>query len=186
MLSPGEASARGNGRGTIRARVILGVTQFIWKITRLSKRAILTAKVNIVYNANMSRKTATLGVRLSEETSRIIKEISSGQGRTPSDLLAEYAEEMARESRFCHIEFRSTPLGRMAYVEGTRSAVWLIADLVRQEKGDIARVAKIHEWPESKVRAAVNYAKAYRDEIDPLIEEAHKVTLEDLQRLNAA
>jgi uncharacterized protein (DUF433 family) len=134
----------------------------------------------------MSRKTATLGVRLAEETCDIIREISTSRGRTPSDLLAEYAEEIARRHHFCHIEFRDTPLGRMAYVEGTRSAVWLVCDLVRQNKGDITKTARHHEWPETKVRAAINYAAAYPEEIEPLIERAHSMTEESLRQLNAA
>ena len=134
----------------------------------------------------MSRKTATLGVRLPEQTCDIIREISTSRGRTPSDLLAEYAEEIARRHHFCHIEFRDTPLGRMAYVEGTRSAVWLVCDLVRQNKGDIAKTARRHEWPETKVRAAINYAAAYPEEIEPLIERAHSMTEESLRQLNAA
>ena len=134
----------------------------------------------------MKAKTATLGVRLPRRTCEMIRQISAGRHRTPSDLLAEYAEEMARKHRFCHIEFRDTPLGRMAYVEGTRSAVWLIADLVRQNGGDVSRTAKVHEWPETKVKAAVNYARAYPEEIEPLIERAHNVTAEDLAQLNAA
>jgi len=123
---------------------------------------------------------------LPEKTSRLIKEISASQGRTPSDLVSEYVEEVARGHQFCHIEFRSTPLGRMAYVSGTRTAVWLIVDLVRQGKGNVKTVAKLRDWPESKVQAALNYAKAFPEEIEPLIESAHRVTFEDLQRLNAA
>jgi hypothetical protein len=73
----------------------------------------------------------------------------------------------------------------MAYVEGTRTAVWLIVDLVRQAGGDVGKVAKLHEWPETKIRAAVNYGKAFPDEIEPLIKRAHEITLEDLQQLNA-
>jgi uncharacterized protein (DUF433 family) len=134
----------------------------------------------------MSRKTATLGVRLPEKTCETIRQISAGLGRTPSDLLAEYAEEMARQHHFCHIEFRDTPLGRMAYVEGTRSAVWLVCDLVRQNKGDIPTTAAAHAWPETKVRAAVNYAAAYADEIESLIKRAHSMTAETLGRLNAS
>jgi hypothetical protein len=132
------------------------------------------------------QKSTTLGVRFSPATAKTIKKISPSCGRTPSDLLGEYAEEIARQHRFCHIEFRSTPLGRIAYVEGTRSAVWLITDLVRQANGNVERVAKLHEWPESKIRAALNYARAFPHEVEPLIEQAHSVTLEDLQRLNAA
>jgi uncharacterized protein (DUF433 family) len=134
----------------------------------------------------MLQKSTTLGVRLSRKTAGIIKDISARRGRTPSDLLGEYAEEVARQHQFCHIEFRSTPSGRMAYVEGTRTPVWLIADLVRQRDGNVREVAKTHEWPDSKVKAAVNYARAFPDEIEPLIEHAHSISLEDLQRLNAA
>ena len=134
----------------------------------------------------MSRKTATLGVRMPQATWKLIRQISASQGRTPSDLLAEYAEEMTRMHRFCHIEFRDTPLGRMAYVKGTRTAVWLICDLVRQNRGDVRRTAKIHEWQETRVRAAVNYAKAYAEEIEPLIERARNMTEVTLQQLNAA
>src|SRR6266567_3349672 len=124
----------------------------------------------------MRTKTSTLGVRLAAETCAMIRQISASRGRTPSDLLAEYAEEIARKQRFCHIEFRDTPLGRMAYVEGTRSAVWLVADLVRQHNGDTRKLAKLHAWPETKIRAAVNYAEAYPEEIEPLIERARSMT----------
>jgi len=115
----------------------------------------------------------------------MIRQISATCGRTPSDLLAEYAEEIARAHRFCNIEFRDTPLGRMAYVDGTRSAAWLICDLVRQNKGDTRKTARLHGWPESKVRAAVNYGEAYPEEIEPLIERAHTMTEQKLRQLNA-
>jgi hypothetical protein len=134
----------------------------------------------------MGTKTSTLGVRLATGTCERFRQISASKGRTPSDLLAEYAEEITRKHQFCHIEFRDTPLGRMAYVEGTRSAVWLVCDLVRGNDGDVRRTATVHGWPETKVRAAVNYAKAYRAEIENLIERAHGMTEEMLRQLNAA
>src|SRR5437763_12819699 len=116
----------------------------------------------------MRTKSTAVGVRMPKSTCEIIRQISASRGRTPSDLLAEYAEEIARKHQFCHIEFRDTPLGRMAYVEGTRSAVWLVCDLVRQNDGDVRKMAKLHGWPETKARAALNYAKAYPDEIERL------------------
>lgn len=131
-------------------------------------------------------KSATLGVRLPQRTCATIRQISASRGRTPSDLLAEYAEEIARRHQFCHIEFRDTPLGRMAYVEGTRSAVWLVNDLVRQNQGDVRKTATRHGWPQTKVQAAVNYAQAYPEEIEPLIERARNMTEAMLRQLNAA
>jgi len=115
-------------------------------------------------------KTSTLGVRLPLSTCKAIRQISNGRGRTPSDLLAEYAEEIARKHQFCHIEFRDTEMGRMAYVEGTPTAVWLVCDLARQNGNHIARAARLHGWPEGKIRAALNYAAAYPEEIEPLVE----------------
>lgn len=144
----------------------------VWR----NKPAPPSQPVQTAYIANVSTKTSTLGVRLAAGTCKMIRQISASRGRTPSDLLAEYAEEVARRHRFCHIEFRDTPLGRMAYVEGTRSAVWLVCDLVEQNKGDTGKTAKLHGWPETKVRAAVNYAEAYPEEIEPLIERARNMT----------
>lgn len=134
----------------------------------------------------MSRKSTTIGVRMSEETARVIKRISASQERTPSDLLGAYAEEIARQHQFCHLEFRDTPSGRLAYIEGTRTPVWLIVDFVRQYGGKIEKAARIHEWSENRIRAAVNYARAFPDEIEPLIERAHAMTPEKLRQLNAA
>ena len=134
----------------------------------------------------MGVKTATVGVRMQKRTCETVRRISQSQGRTPSDLLAQYAEEIARMHEFCHIEFRQTPLGRIAYVEGTRTAVWLICDLLRQNDNDVRKTAKLLEWPETKVRAAVNYAAAYPEEIEPLIERAQQMSEQKLRRLNAA
>jgi hypothetical protein len=64
--------------------------------------------------------------------------------------------------------------------------VWLVCDLVRQNKGNTSKTARLHGWPETKVRAALNYAQAFPDEIDALIARAHGVTEETLRQLNAA
>jgi len=71
-------------------------------------------------------------------------------------------------------------------VEGTRSAVWLVCDLVRQNRGDVRKTAEPHQWPETKVRAALNYAEAFPEDIEPLIERAHQISEAQLRRLNAA
>src|SRR4051812_30422635 len=128
----------------------------------------------------MRGKTSTLGVRLPTRTCQMIRQISASGGRTPSDLLAEYAEEIARKHQFCYLEFRDTPLGRMAYIEGTRTAVWLICDLVDQNEGNILKTATLHGWSETRVRAAMNYGGAYPEEIEPLIKRAREMTEEKL------
>jgi uncharacterized protein (DUF433 family) len=134
----------------------------------------------------MHRKTSMLRVRLPVRTRQIIREISASSGRTAGDLLADYAEEIARKHQFCYLEFRDTPIGRMAYIKGTRSAVWLICELVKQNEGDVTKIAKLHGWPETKVRAAMNYATANPKEIEGLRNRARTITQEKLRKLNAA
>ena len=57
----------------------------------------------------------------------------------------------------------------MAYVQGTRTAVWLIVALVRDHKGNAPVVAKSRGWPAAAVDAALKYAKSYPSEIQALI-----------------
>ncbi len=47
------------------------------------------------------------------------------------------------------------------------------------------KTARLHRWPESKVRAAVNYANAFPEEIEPLIRQAHEIDEDALRQLNA-
>jgi hypothetical protein len=51
-------------------------------------------------------------------------------------------------------------------MQGSTLAVWEVMFLLRSYKGNAAAVAKHLRWPEAKVRAAVNYAEAFPEEID--------------------
>jgi hypothetical protein len=183
--------ARGSGDPLNRRGAIRALTRAYGPLASKKSNAIygwrpqFDMHVQIDYIANMSTKTATLGVRMPKATCDLIRQLSARKGRTPSDLLAQYAEEITRMHRFCHIEFREAGLGRMAYVEGTRSAVWLVCDLVRQNHGNVRKTARVHQWPETNVRSAVNYAKAYPEEVEPLIARARGMEETTLRELNA-
>jgi len=61
--------------------------------------------------------------------------------------------------------------------------VWEIMLLVQSYKGDVSAVAKHLKWPEAKVLAAVNYAKAFPEEIESALSENAATNLEVLKRM---
>ena len=111
-------------------------------------------------------RSMVLSMRLPVESGRRLKRITKRHGWTPSDASARLVEEGLRRSEFAFLDFRDSPAGRQAYVQGSTLAVWEVIFLLRSYKGNVATVAKHLRWPEAKVRAAVNYAKAFPEEID--------------------
>jgi uncharacterized protein (DUF433 family) len=70
----------------------------------------------------------------------------------------------------------------MAFLQGTRLQVWWLARLARQFKGDPAAVAEHLGLPLVQVKAALNYAQAFPDEIETSIHDYEQTTLDDLKR----
>jgi hypothetical protein len=87
-------------------------------------------------------------------------------GWTPSDTSARLVEEGLRRSEFAFIDFRDSPVGRQAYIQGSTLAVWELVMLARGYKGRISAAARHLRWPEARVQAAMNYAEAFPDEIE--------------------
>ncbi len=87
------------------------------------------------------------------------------------------------DSEFAFIDFRDSPAGRQAYVQGSSLTVWEIALLARSYGGDPAKVAKHLEWPAVKVQAALNYAEAFPREIGDAVAENDAVDFTALKRL---
>jgi hypothetical protein len=104
-------------------------------------------------------------------------------GWTPSDTSARLVEEGLRRSEFALVDFRDSPVGRQAYVQGSSLAVWEVMLLVRSYKGDAASVARHLQWPERKVKAAINYAEAFPDEIQEALAENDSVDFDALRRM---
>lgn len=61
-------------------------------------------------------------------------------------------------------------------------AVWEVIFVARDYKGDAKAVARHLRWPEAKVQAAFNYAKAFPEEIDEAIAENDAMDFEALKR----
>src|SRR5690349_22569410 len=113
-----------------------------------------------------STHSMVISMRLPVESGKRLKRIANRHGWTPSDASARLVEEGLRRSEFAFLDFRDSPVGRQAYIQGSTLAVWEVILLFRRYKGNIAAVAKHLKWPEAKVRAAINYAEVFPGEID--------------------
>lgn len=98
-------------------------------------------------------------------------------GETAAILL----EEKMKEEEFAFIEFRDSPVGRQACIQGTSLAVWEVWLVARDLDMDADRIARHLSWPVQKVHAALAYAEANTDEITPVIEEVRDVSLASLR-----
>jgi len=102
-------------------------------------------------------------------------------GWTASDTSARLVEEGLRRTEFALIDFRDSPVGRQAYIQGSTLPVWEVAVLARDYKGDVAAIADHLEWPEAKVAAALNYAEAFPQEIAAALAENDSITFDDVK-----
>ena len=128
-------------------------------------------------------QSMVLSMRLPLESGQRLKRMANQHGWTASDASARLVEEGLRRSEFAFIDFRDSPAGRQACIQGSSLAVWEVMLLVRSYKGNSAAVARHLQWPEAKIRAAMNYAQAFPAEIELAISENDRVDLKTLQRM---
>src|ERR1035441_9591074 len=110
---------------------------------------------------NDATRSMVVSMRLPLESSRRLKRMAKRHGWTPRDASGRPGEEGLRRSEFAFIDFRDSPAGRNAYVQGSTLAVWEIMLLLRSYKDDVAAVARHLQWPKAKVLAAGHYAQAF-------------------------
>jgi predicted alpha-1,6-mannanase (GH76 family) len=130
-----------------------------------------------------SAKSMVVSMRLPAESGKRLKRMANRHGWTPSDTSARLVEEGLRRSEFGFIDFRDSPAGRQAYVQGSTLAVCEVMLLVRSYKKDVSAVARHLRWPEVKVQAAVNYAGAFSEEISEAMAENDATDFETLKRM---
>jgi len=87
-------------------------------------------------------------------------------GRSASRTCALLLDEALRRDEFAFIEFRDSPVGRQAYIHGSRLAVWQVIAIFGSYQDDVVKTAAHLEWPAAKVEAALNYSRAFPDEIE--------------------
>lgn len=128
-------------------------------------------------------QSMVLSMRLPVESGQRLKRMANQHGWTASDASARLVEEGLRRSEFAFIDFRDSPAGRQACLQGSSLAVWEVILLVRSYKENSAAVARHLQWPEAKVRAAMNYAQAFPAEIEQALSENDRVDFKTLQRM---
>jgi uncharacterized protein (DUF433 family) len=128
-------------------------------------------------------RSVVISMRLPMDSGKRLKRIANRHGWTPSDASARLVEEGLRRSEFAFIDFRDSPIGRQAYIQGSTLTVWEVMLLVRCYKADVSAVAKHLRWPEAKVQAAINYAAAFPVEIEEALSENEAVGMETLKRM---
>lgn len=128
-------------------------------------------------------RSIVISMRLPEDSGRRLKRMANQHGWSPSDASARLVEEGLRRSEFAFVDFRDSAAGRQAYIQGSSLAVWEVMLLVRSYKRDVGAVAKHLSWPEAKVRAAVNYAEAFPDEIEEALAENAATDFPALKRM---
>ena len=133
--------------------------------------------------AMRSTRSMVISMRLPAESGKRLKRMANRHGWTPSDASARLVEEGLRRAEFGFIDFRDSPAGRQAGIQGSTLAVWEVMLLVRSYKKAVSAVARHLKWPEVKVQAAVNYAEAFPEEINEAMAENKAMDFEMLKRM---
>jgi uncharacterized protein (DUF433 family) len=77
-----------------------------------------------------------------------------------------YIAEGVRMEEHPDVYFRDGALGRRAAIIGTRLDVWQVMDTLRNSGNSVEATAEYLDVSPAKVRAAIRYYAAYRDEVD--------------------
>ena len=123
-----------------------------------------------------------VNIRLQQDQIERLERYARAFGKTPSETAALLVDERLREAEFACIEFRSSPIGRQAYLKGSRLTVWWIVKVALQFDENAQEVADHFECSLVWVKAALDYYHAFPSEIDQAIADAEKTDFESLQR----
>jgi hypothetical protein len=130
-----------------------------------------------------AKRSVVISMRLAAESGKRLKRMANRHGWTPSDASARLVEEGLRRSEFGFIDFRDSAAGRQACIQGSSLGVWEVVMLVRSYKNNVPAVARHLQWPEVKVRAAINYAEAFPADINAAISENDATDFAALKRM---
>lgn len=119
-------------------------------------------------------------LRLPIEVARGVERLASRFGHKPAQLGVRLVEEGLRRRSHPQIDLRDTAAGRVAYIGGTRFAVYWAARAIQAGQTP-EQFAKQYALPVERVRAALAYARAFPQEIeaDNLQADANQKWLEE-------
>lgn len=127
--------------------------------------------------------SAVFSFRLPSKRAEDLKRIARQMRRSAAEVAAHFVDEGLRQAEFDWVEFRDSALGRQAYIKGSRVAVWQVVKLLGSCRGRLRKTAQHLGWPEARVRAALDYAQAFREEIDQAIADAQSFSPERLSQV---
>jgi uncharacterized protein (DUF433 family) len=132
-------------------------------------------------------KTSVMTLRLPPQVARGVELLARRFGHRPSQVGARLVEEGLRRRDHPQIELRDTISGRVAFLAGTRFAVYWVARAIRSGKTPEG-FAREYELPVETVRAALAYAVAFPEEMEGDIAhaEANGIWLESQQAAGLA
>ncbi len=116
------------------------------------------------------RNTSVLTLRLAAEVQRGVERLAARLGHKPAQMGARLIEEGLRRRDFPQVDLRETAAGRVAYLAGTRLAVYWVVQRIRGGM-NAEEFAREHEVPVARVRTALAYAEAFPEEIRRDLEE---------------
>ena len=108
--------------------------------------------------------TATLSIRVPLETRRWLERFAKRRG-SAGMAASRILEEARRREDFPAVEFRDTPLGRVAYVQGTRIQVaFVYGQTTGTTSLSVKELADHFLWPHWKAAGVLAYIKEFADE----------------------
>lgn len=123
-----------------------------------------------------------ISVRLKDEDAKRIERLARRHSRSAGATASMLLREKLREEDFPFVEFRDSPIGRQVYVKGHRVTVWEILLIAQDYEMEAQRVAEHLQFPIEWIASALEYAKAFPEEIEPMVEEAKSMTIEKLRQ----
>jgi hypothetical protein len=138
-----------------------------------------------VYNDDgefMSRSSIVSSRLEPEQQQRLVRKARQ-IGRSPSETGALLIEEALRRDEFAFIDFRDSPAGRQAHIQGSTLAIWEVVWIANGYQDDVAKTAAHLCLSPLKVKAALNYARAFPDEIQEAIQEHQACDFDSLSRM---
>lgn len=127
------------------------------------------------------RKSEVISLRLDSPQMSRLSRLARQANLTASETAARLIEEGLRRAEFSHIDFRSSPRGRNAYVTGSRLSIPEVILIAKGCKYDVNKTASYLGWPTFKVQAAFNYWHAFKEEVDLAIEDLESVSFQSLK-----
>jgi len=108
--------------------------------------------------------STTLSIRVSDDMRGWLGRFAMARGST-GGAAARLLEEARRKEDYPAVEFRDTPLGRVAYVHGTRVQMALARRLAMALNFDSNKLARHYGWPLWMAESALGYMGEFAGEL---------------------